>query len=125
MRIPERRRIAIDETGGQLRDTFLGLQTHNKEFADLPEKYKRELDMTAKVYKAAPSADCPNGTRGREPVFEMFEMDRDIEAAILRTPTESDIQKIVCSKGMITLKDDAIIKSMHQVVPFEEVNTLV
>ena len=52
------------------------------------------------------------------------EMDKDIEASILRNATELEIAKISRSKGMLTMKEDAIIKAMHQVIPFEEVNTL-
>ncbi len=95
-----------------------------KQFSTLPQKYIDELEFTDKVYKAAESPDCPNGTRGRVAVMEVFEMDPELEAVILKNPTELDITKIVRGKGMLTMKEDAIIKAMHQVIPFEEVNIL-
>ena len=96
----------------------------DKEFADLPKKYLSDLDFTDKVYDASPTGECPNGTRGRIPIFEMFEMDKEIENAILKNPTELEINKIVRARGMLKMREDAIIKAMHRIVPFEEVNTL-
>ncbi len=96
----------------------------DKQFEDLPEKYKKELDFTDKVYKAGESPDCPNGTRGRIAVMEVMEMDKDLESLILKNQDEIEIAKLVRSKGMITMKEDAIIKAMHKIIPFEEVNML-
>ncbi len=96
----------------------------DKQFSDLPQQYIDQIDFTDKVYKTGSTQDCPNGTRGRVAVMEVMEMDRDIEAVILKNPTELEIQKIARSKGLVSMKEDAIIKSMHQVIPFEEVNML-
>lgn len=96
----------------------------DKQFEDLPKKYKDELEFTDNVYKAGESADCPNGTRGRVAVMEVMEMDKDLETLILKNPNEVEIAKLVRAKGMITMKEDAIIKAMHKVIPFEEANML-
>lgn len=95
-----------------------------KQFADLPEKYLEELEFTNKVYEIEPTSECPNGTRGRLAVMEVFEMDKDLEAVILKNPTELEITKITRAKGMITMKEDAILKAMHRQIPFEEVSGL-
>jgi general secretion pathway protein E/type IV pilus assembly protein PilB len=95
-----------------------------KQFADLPEKYLQELEFGNTVYEIAPTPECPNGTRGRLAVMEVFEMDKDLEAVILKNPTELEITKITRAKGMITMKEDAIIKAMHRQIPFEEVSGL-
>lgn len=95
-----------------------------KQFGDLPQKYLDEIDFRDAVYKAVPTADCPSGTRGRMAVMEVLEMDKDLEDVILKNPVESEIVKVARNKGMLTMKEDAIIKSMHKLVPFEEVNML-
>ncbi len=95
-----------------------------KQFSDLPPKYLTELGLKEKVYKLGQSAECPNGTRGRQAVMEVFEMDKELETAVLKGANEIEIGKIVRSRGMITMKEDAIIKSMNQQIPFEEVNML-
>jgi type II secretory ATPase GspE/PulE/Tfp pilus assembly ATPase PilB-like protein len=62
--------------------------------------------------------------RGRVAVMEAFEMDKDLEMVILKNPIEVEIMKVTRSKGMLTMKEDAILKAMHREIPFEEVNML-
>lgn len=96
----------------------------DKQFEDLPEAFRDQIPTEKEVLKLQPTSTCPNGTRGREAVFEMFEMDKDVEKIILENPVESEIYKVVRSKGMITMKEDAIIKALRKQIPFEEVNKL-
>ncbi len=93
----------------------------DQSFADLPDQFRKTIPFSDKVYKIKPTPESPKGTRGRMAVFEMFEMDKDIEKVILENPVESEIRKIARSKGMLTLKEDAMIKAFNKVIPFEEV----
>ena len=95
-----------------------------KEFSDIPEKFRKEIKIPAEVYEAAPSADCPNGTRGRMAVFEMLQMSREIENIIMKSPTEEDIVKAAREQGMLTMREDAILKAFQKLIPFEEVNNV-
>jgi type IV pilus assembly protein PilB len=95
-----------------------------KQFADLPALYKKEILFTNQVYEISPTADCPNGIRGRVAAMEVLEMDKEIESIILKNPTEPEIWKVARAKGMITMKEDAIIKAMNGEIPFSEVATL-
>jgi len=96
----------------------------DKQFGDLPQKYLDEIDFVDKVYKVVPTPECPTGMRGRMAVIEVLEMNKEIESIILKNPTEIEITKIARMQGMLTMKEDAIIKSMHKEVPFEEVSML-
>lgn len=96
----------------------------DKQFNDLPPQFKKDIPFSDSVYQASPTSDCPKGVRGRLAVFEAFKMDRDIESMILKSPTESDISKILRQKGMLTMKEDALVKAFQKVIPFEEVNKL-
>jgi type IV pilus assembly protein PilB len=96
----------------------------DKQFGDMPEEYRKKLPLGPAVYEKEASAECPNGTRGRTAVFEMFEMDKELEKAILKDPTEVTISEILRKRGMITMREDAILKSMGKIVPFEETSTL-
>ena len=96
----------------------------DKQFADMPEEYKKDIPFTDTVYGVTPMPDCPKGTRGRMAVFEMFKMDKEIENAILKDPTEMSITGILRKKGMLSLKEDAIVKAFNKLIPFEEVNKL-
>ncbi len=95
-----------------------------RQFSDLPEQFKKDVPMAKTVYEAIPTAECPSGTRGRSAVFEVFKMDKDIESVILSHPTELEIQKMLRQKGMLSLREDAMIKAFRGEIPFEEVNKL-
>lgn len=91
------------------------------QFADLPEEFKKEMVVGDTFYEAVPTPDCPSGTRGRVGVFEMLEIDKDIENIILKNPVEPEIYKIARAKGMTTMKEDAMHKALQGLVPFEEI----
>ena len=95
-----------------------------KQFADLPQEFKAKIPQSGQVYRAVHSAVCPGGTRGRTAVSEVLEMDKDLERLILQSPGESEIYKLARSKGMITMKEDAMIKAFKGIIPFEEVHKL-
>jgi type IV pilus assembly protein PilB len=95
-----------------------------KEFQGLPEKSKKRIPKEGKVYNVAPSADCPNGTRGRIGVFELLPTSNELERVILTNPIEEEVYKVARAQGMFTMKEDAIIKMLESTIPFEEVNTL-
>ncbi len=94
----------------------------NKQFADLPEQYRSEIPTSNEFLKIKPTDACPIGTRGREAVFEMYEMTRDLEKVILTNPTENAVYDEVRKHGMLTMKEDVIIKALNKTVPFEEIN---
>jgi type IV pilus assembly protein PilB len=96
----------------------------DRQFSDLPEEFKKEIPWSDSVYKIAPNPAAPKGTRGRMAVYEIFSMDKDIEAAILRSATEIEIGQILRKKGMLSLKEDAIVKAFEAKIPIEEVNKL-
>jgi len=95
-----------------------------KQFSDLPEEAKSTIPLMKEYLKLKPTSDCPNGTRGREAVFEMFEMNREIENVILKNPVDTEIYIAARKQGMITMKEHAIIKALNKEIPFEEINKL-
>lgn len=93
-------------------------------FADLPSEYHSQLPKFDTFYDANPTADCPNGTRGRLAVFEILKMDKDLEHVVLTTPFEEKVFAAARAKGMLTMREDAIIKAAAGQIPFGEINTL-
>ncbi|MCR4274963.1 MAG: GspE/PulE family protein [Candidatus Campbellbacteria bacterium] len=102
-----------------------GLQAmFDRQFADLPKEYRSEIPTSTDLYGLEPTDDCPNGTRGRVAVFEVAEMTKELEHIILTDPVEPKLFTAARAHGMITMREDALMKSMRKEVPFEEVNTL-
>jgi type IV pilus assembly protein PilB len=96
----------------------------DKQFEDLPEKFKKNIPWSDHLLGIEPTGDCPAGVRGRVGVYEFLEMNRDLEEAILKGTNEAEIWKLARNKGMLTLREDAIIKAFKGDIPFEEVNGL-
>jgi len=94
------------------------------QFADLPQQYRKQLSLDRKLYEAKNTPGCPSGVRGRIAVYEMFMMNPELESTVLREPTEDAIFKVARKYGMLTMKDDAVMKSMEGHLPFYEVNSL-
>ena len=92
------------------------------QFSTLPEKYRPKIPDV--VYEAESTPSCPNGTRGRLAVFEVLEMSPEIERTILKSPVESEIWEVARKQGMLTMKEDAMLKAFDKKIPFSEVNLL-
>jgi len=96
----------------------------DRELAEVPEEVKKTIKYPETVYQIQPTPDAPTGTHGRIAVFEMLPMTKELEAAVLANATELEIGKIARSQGMLTLKEDAVLKVFEKVIPFEEINKL-
>lgn len=96
-----------------------------KQLADLPPAIRSTITIPDQVYDAVPSPSCPSGTKGRTAVFEFLKMDRDLEHVILTNPVEQAVYEAARAKGMLTMKDDAILKAFAGIIPFEEINNIV
>jgi len=107
-----RHEIAIDEATKEFID---------KEFQDLDPAYRQTLNIPTKMFDFKPSSEAPSMTRGRIAVFEMFAIDKDIQQVILKNPVDLELYKVCRSKGMITLREDALLKAMNGEVLMQEV----
>ncbi len=92
-----------------------------KSVDDLPEATKDKFLNAENVYKAIPTEDRPTGMKGRIGVFEVMEVDKDIERIILDEPSSATIYDKLREKGMVTLKEDAMLKAFDGKIPFSEV----
>lgn len=94
------------------------------EFEDLPQTFKDQIPASDHVLFAEPTPDCASGTKGRVAVMEAIEVNEKIEKLILANGSEEDLYKAARANGFISMKEDAIVKALDHVIPFEEVSTL-
>lgn len=94
-----------------------------KQFSDLPDQFKPILTPQDHVYDI-PAMGGEGVLHDRMPVFEMYAVDKQLQNIILKDPTENSIYEYVRKQGMITMREDAIIKSTKGIVPWSEVNAL-
>lgn len=93
-----------------------------KQFADLPAQFRPEITPESRLYEIPKTSD--SAMHGRIPVFEMFRVDRGLQEIILKEPNENAIYDYVRNKGMLTMREDALIKSMKGLIPWTEINAL-
>jgi type IV pilus assembly protein PilB len=51
----------------------------DKTFEDLPESRKQQIKIPNSVFEAVPSPECPKGVKGRTAVFEIMQMNKELE----------------------------------------------
>ena len=61
------------------------------------------------------------GYKGRRALFEVLEVDEDIEGAIVRRQNATEIRNISISKGMKTLREDGWAKAFRGVTSVKEI----
>lgn len=88
----------------------------------LPPQYRFPIPET--IYEPEKSPGCQSGMRGRMAVFEVLEMNPDLERVILKDPIDSELWRVARAQGMLTMREDAMIKSFAKLAPYSEVDTL-
>ncbi|MEK7113340.1 MAG: GspE/PulE family protein, partial [Patescibacteria group bacterium] len=88
---------------------------------DLPEEFKKTIEIKNEMYDTVPSPDCPSGTRGRIAIFEMFKINREMQSVILKNPVNDEIYKVARKDGMLSMKEDAMLKAINGIIPYKEV----
>lgn len=101
-------------------DPSIKMQIENQ-IKDLPAEFKKEIKIKDEMYDTVPSPECPTGTKGRIAIYEMFKVDKEMQSVILKNPIDSEIYKTARNKGMLMMREDAMLKAIDGVIPFKEV----
>jgi len=102
----------------EIRDLIL------KEIEELPEEEKKKLKIPQnfKIYEAVGCDECHKiGFSGRIGIFEVLEMTKNLEEIILKEPSEAKILEEAKRQGMITMRQDGILKVLNGITTIEEV----
>ena len=115
-------RTLCDGNGKEMPLTASDIKAIQAEQASLPEKFRFKIPPN--IYEPEPSPTCPTGMRGRMAAFEVLEMTSELEKIILEDAVESKLWAAARSQGMLTIKEDALLKAFDKKIPFSEVNQL-
>jgi len=94
------------------------------EIENLPPLIKKDLQLPKSlfIYQAKGCKKCNNtGFSGRIAVFEVLSMTDQLSDIILKEPAEAKIQEEAKRQGMITMKQDGIMKILEGITTIEEV----
>ncbi len=98
-------------------------ETIDMELAALKEQGRIENSWQKpyKIYRPKGCKHCGNkGTKGRIALYEMLKMTPQLEEVINTNMTESSIQQEAQRQGMITMRQDGVLKVLQGIVSFEE-----
>ena len=95
----------------------------DKEFSKLPEDLKGAASKYAKPYKIfRPIKDSKERAfTGRIALFETLEMTRELETIINNDPSEGKIIDEARRQGLVTMRQDGIMKALEGTVSMEDV----
>jgi len=94
------------------------------EIKDMPPEIKKEfkIEKDFDVFNPKGCKRCNNlGYSGRIGIFEILEMTKTLEDIILKEASEAEIAKEAENQGMITMKQDGILKVLNGTTSFSEV----
>jgi type IV pilus assembly protein PilB len=74
------------------------------------------------LIKGIDSAQSPHGYSGRAGLYEVMDVNVDIQNLIVARATSSEIQRLAVSQGMITMRQDGYLKALQGITTIEEVN---
>jgi len=106
--------------------------------ASILEKIKKELkgiskdvkipDLSEdlKIPRVVGCRDCNfTGFRGRRGIFEAFLVDDEMEKFILKSPSIAALKEEAIKKGMVTMKQDGLIKVLEGFTTLEELERVI
>lgn len=64
----------------------------------------------------------PKGYSGRAGLYEVMDVNTDIQNLIVARSTSAEVQKLAVSQGMITMRQDGYLKVLEGITTIEEVN---
>ncbi|HEY8886428.1 MAG TPA: ATPase, T2SS/T4P/T4SS family [Candidatus Microsaccharimonas sp.] len=64
----------------------------------------------------------PHGYSGRAGIYEVMDVNQDIQKLIVAKAASSEIQRLAVSQGMITMRQDGYLKALSGVTTIDEVN---
>jgi len=73
------------------------------------------------IYEPVGCLSCIDGYKGRTGIFEIFEIDKDIEQLIHEESSEVEIEKNILEKGFINMQQDGIIKMLTGITSLSEI----
>jgi len=86
------------------------------------------IDLSASIKLSSPVGckECNMiGYSGRIGIFEAIKTDEAIEKIIIQNPSEREIKKVARTQGILSMRQDGVVKILKGITSFEEVQSVV
>jgi len=101
------------------------LESIKNEGKDL-SKYNIDINKEFKIYSAPGCEKCNmTGFKGRIGIFEAIVTDEAIEKIMPENPSEREIKRVASKQGILSMRQDGMVKIINGVTSFEEVQSVV
>jgi len=92
-----------------------------REIEAIPEGERKNFKKPYRFYKGKGCRQCTGGYSGRIGIFEILPMTEKIEELTVKRANSFAIKKAAMAEGMITLKQDGLLKALQGITSVEEV----
>ena len=88
--------------------------------------YNINPDIPFKIFTVVGCEKCNmTGYKGRMGIFEAIKTDEAIEKIMPENPSEREIKKVARTQGILTMRQDGMVKIINGITSFEEVQSVV
>lgn len=118
----KRETVATGSTAEILRTTIANAIALGKNFGE----YNVKPEETVKIWEAVGCDKCNNiGYKGRLGVYEAILADENIQAVLEDNPSERRVKIVSAAQGILTMKEDGVIKILAGITSMEEITDVV
>ncbi|MDQ3075771.1 MAG: GspE/PulE family protein [bacterium] len=111
-----------DRETNTIKQILAGMKEESKDIA----KYGINENEAFKMYAPVGCDKCnTTGYKGRMGIFEAIKTDEAIEKIMPTNPSEREIKKIASTQGILSMRQDGIVKILNGITSFEEVQSVV
>jgi len=75
-----------------------------------------------KLYRGKDSKGTPDGYSGRVGIYEVMDVNNEIEQLILQRATTTQLEEAAKRHGMVTMREDGYLKALNGLTTLEEIN---
>ncbi len=113
---------ATPEQAQTIKTILAGMIEEGKDLS----KHNVNPDAPIKLYAPVGCEECNStGYRGRIGIFEAIKNDAEIEKIIPENPSEREIKEIAGRQGILSMRQDGVVKILNGITSFEEVVSVV
>ena len=118
----KKEKIPTEEENKIIKLVLDSIKTEGKNLS----KYNINPDASFKIFSPVGCEKCNKlGYKGRIGIFEAIKTDEAIEKIIPESPNEHEIKKVARAQGILSMRQDGIVKILNGITSIEEVQSVV
>lgn len=115
-------KIPTEKESKTLKLIMDGIKEEGKNLAN----YNINPDAPIKLFETVGCEKCSmTGYKGRIGIFEAIRTDEAIEKIMPQNPSEREIKKVARAQGILSMRQDGVVKILNGITSFEEVQSVV